>query len=339
MVRWELRTKLFLRTTEFYWQEGHTAHATEAEAEAETLQMLDIYTDFAESEAAVPVVRGRKSASERFAGAQHSYSIEAMMGDKRALQAGTAHNLGQNLARAFDIRYLDQNNELQYCWTTSWGLSTRFIGAIIMVHGDDQGLILPPRLAPHQVVVVPIYRDGGEQARVMEVIDRLEADLAPLRVHVDEREGLTPGYKFNDWEMRGVPVRLEVGPGDIAQSRVTLARRDQPGKKGKRSVPQDQAHAALVDLLDQVQRSLYHRALDFRRENTHHPDDFDGLAAAVGDGWAKAWWCGDRECESAIKAATRATTRCIPLDQPAGEGECIHCGQPAVERAVFGRVY
>src|SRR6267378_556224 len=230
VVRWELRTKLFLRTLEFWWQEGHTAHATYDEAEAETRQMLDVYTDFAVNEAAVPVIPGIKSQAEKFAGALHSYTIEAMMGDKRALQAGTSHNLGQNFAKAFNIQYLDRDNQLQHCWTTSWGLSTRFIGAIIMVHGDDQGLILPPRLAPHQVVVVPIYRSDAERALVFEAAKKIREQLvkAEIRVKVDEREGQSPGFKFNDWEMRGVPLRMEVGPKDVAKGSVVLARRDRP---------------------------------------------------------------------------------------------------------------
>ncbi|HNT56086.1 MAG TPA: proline--tRNA ligase, partial [Anaerolineaceae bacterium] len=215
VVRWEMRTRLFLRTLEFYWQEGHTAHATAQEAQEETLRMLQVYTDFAYEDAAIPVVPGRKSATEKFAGASASYTIEAMMGDTRALQAGTSHFLGQNFAQAFDIQYLDQNNELQYCWTTSWGVSTRMIGAIIMTHGDDQGLMLPPRLAPIQVVIVPIFRNDAEQAKVMPVVQQLEAALQGFRVKVDARTEVTPGFKFNDWEMRGVPLRIEVGPKDV----------------------------------------------------------------------------------------------------------------------------
>jgi len=212
VVRWEMRTKLFLRTLEFYWQEGHTAHATEQEAAEHTQRMLNVYTDFAINEAAVPVLAGQKSDSEKFAGAKATYSIEAMMGDTKALQAGTSHFLGQNFAKAFDIKFLDENNQLQYCWTTSWGLSTRFIGAIIMTHGDDQGLVLPPNLAPYQVVIVPIYRKDEEKALVMETVDKIVRGLGNLRVFVDRREGVTPGFKFNDWELKGVPLRIEVGP-------------------------------------------------------------------------------------------------------------------------------
>src|SRR5467141_4033738 len=263
VVRWELRTKLFLRTLEFWWQEGHTAHATYDEAEAETRQMLDVYTDFAVTEAAVPVIPGIKSEAEKFAGAVHSYTIEAMMGDKRALQSGTSHNLGQNFAKAFDIKYLDQSNALQHCWTTSWGLSTRFIGAIIMVHGDDQGLIMPPRLAPHQVVIVPIFKTDEEKALVFEAAKKIREQLvkAEIRVKVDEREGQSPGFKFNDWEMRGVPLRMEIGPKDVAKGSVVLARRDRPGKEGKSFVSQDGIAGSVQQLLIEIQKALFDRAL------------------------------------------------------------------------------
>ena len=339
VVRWEMRTKLFLRTTEFYWQEGHTAHATEGEAEAETLQMLEVYADFAKNEAAVPVIKGRKSDSEKFAGAKQSFSIEAMMGDTRALQAGTSHNLGQNFARAFDIRYLDQENTLQYCWTTSWGLSTRFIGAIIMVHGDDQGLIMPPRLAPYQAVIVPIFKNEDERSSVMAVIDSIQSSLSKFRVKLDDREGMTPGFKFNDWELRGVPVRIEVGPKDVAKGTVALARRDQPGREGKQVVKQEGLASVLADLLDDIQTSIYQRAKGFLQANKHEPKDFEEFKQAVESGWADVWWCGDEGCEAEIKEQTRATTRCIPLDGPADEGICIHCGKPAAERAIFARAY
>ena len=341
VVRWELRTKLFLRTLEFYWQEGHTAHATFEEAEAETRQMLNIYTDFAATDAAVPVIPGRKSESERFAGADQTYSIEAMMGDGKALQAGTSHNLGQNFAKAFEIRYLDKNGTLQYCWTTSWGLSTRFIGAIIMVHGDDQGLILPPRLAPFQVVIVPIFKSDEEKARVMEAARKIRAALvaADIRTKMDEREGVSPGFKFNDWEMRGVPLRLEIGPKDVAKDTVVLARRDKPGKEGKSFVPQEGLPSAVNKTLSEIQTALYERALAFREANTHDPKDYAEFKAAVETGFAFSFWCGRAKCEEQIKEETKATMRCIPLDQPGGEGRCICCGQPAKEKAIFGRAY
>jgi prolyl-tRNA synthetase len=339
VVRWEMRTKLFLRTTEFYWQEGHTAHAAPEEAEGRARQMLDVYADFAEREAAIPVVRGQKSEKEKFAGALRSYSIEAMMGDTRALQAATSHNLGDNFARAFEIRYLDRENQLQYCWTSSWGLSTRFIGAVVMVHGDDQGLILPPRLAPYQVVVVPIYRDDAECTSVMQAIDRLTAELPGLRVHVDRREGMTPGFKFNDWEMRGVPLRIEIGPKDIARQQVTLARRDVPGREGKRPAPLAGLACVVQQMLDEIHVSLFKRAEAFRRSHTHAPGDYGEFKQVVEDGWADAWWCGQPACEAQIKEDTRATTRCIPLDQPGGMGTCIRCGEPAAQRAIFARSY
>jgi len=341
VFRWELRTRLFLRTAEFWWQEGHTAHSTFDEAEAEARQMLGVYTDFVTTEAAIPVIPGRKSESERFPGADQSYSIEAMMGDRKALQAGTSHNLGQNFARAFDIRYLDRANEQQYCWTTSWGFSTRVIGAIIMVHGDDQGLILPPRLAPFQVVIVPIYKNDAERGPVMEAVEQARRALAAaeVRVKLDDRDGLTPGFKFNDWELRGVPLRLEVGPKDVAKGTVALARRDTPGKAGKSFVPAAGLAEAVSAALREIHTSLYERALAFRQANTYEPKDYEEFKQVMEKGWAISWWCGDPACEAAIKEDTKATTRCIPLEQPGGEGPCIRCGRPAKEVAVFARAY
>ncbi len=343
VVRWELRTKLFLRTLEFWWQEGHTAHATYEEAEFETRQMLDIYQDFAETEAAIPVFKGRKSEAERFAGADQTYSIEGMMGDGKALQAGTSHNLGQNFAKAFEIKYQDKSNELQFCWTTSWGLSTRFIGAIIMVHGDDKGLVMPPRLAPHQAVIVPIFKTDDEKAKVMAVVTKIRAELvmADIRVKVDDREE-SPGFKYNDWEMRGVPLRIEVGPKDVEKGTVALARRDtlRAGKEGKSFVPQAGIAQTVADVLKSIQQSLYDKALAFRKANTFDPATYDEFKAAVEKGFAFSYWCGERECETQIKEETKATTRCIPLnDQPAEPGVCIHCGKPAAEKAIFARAY
>ncbi len=341
VVRWELRTKLFLRTLEFFWQEGHTAHATFEEAEAETRQMLDIYTDFAVNDAAIPVIPGRKSASERFAGADQTYSIEAMMGDGKALQSGTSHNLGQNFAKAFDIRYLDKDGVLQYCWTTSWGLSTRFIGAIIMVHGDDQGLILPPRLAPYQVVVVPIYKSDEEKNQVLTTADMIRSELVAenFRVVFDEREGISPGFKFNDWEMRGVPLRIEIGPKDVAKGSVVLARRDKPGKQGKSIVSQAGLNSAVSQELESIQKAIYSRALDFRNVNTVDPKNYDEFKLAVGKGFGFSLWCGSEQCEQSIKDETKATLRCIPLDQTGITGSCICCGQPAQEKAYFAKAY
>jgi prolyl-tRNA synthetase len=341
VVRWELRTRLFLRTLEFFWQEGHTAHATAEEAEAETRQMVEVYTDFAFKEAAVPVIPGRKSEAEKFAGAEITYALEAMMGDCKALQFCTSHNLGQNFAKAFEIRYLDKNGVLQHCWTTSWGLSTRVVGAIIMVHGDDQGLILPPRLAPFQLVIVPIYKTDDERTSVLENAQRLRRELvdAGIRVKMDEREGMSPGFKFNDWEMRGVPLRLELGPKDVAKGSVVLARRDRPGKEGKSFVPQQGIAAAVAQTLEEIQQALYDRALAFRKANTAEPADYAEFKKAVEKGFAFSWWCGGAECEEKIKEETKATMRCIPLEQPGGLGKCIYCGRPATEKAIFAKAY
>lgn len=339
VVRWEMRTKLFLRTLEFYWQEGHTAHATSQEAEEETIRMLNVYTDFAINDGAVPVLPGRKSEAEKFAGAVNSYTIEAMMGDTRALQSGTSHYLGQNFAQAFDIKFLDWNNELQFAWTTSWGLSTRFIGAIIMTHGDDHGLVLPPKLAPIQVVIIPIYRSDEEKSRVMEMVDWVSNELTDFRIHVDQREEVTPGFKFNDWELKGVPLRIEIGPKDVEKGTVAFARRDIPGREGKSFVPANQLTGQVAEMLQTIQVSLYEKALAFRESNTYSPADFDEFKEIVKNGWAYSWWCGNSTCEAEIKELTKATTRCIPLDQGTGSGLCIHCGQPASEKAIFARSY
>ena len=341
VVRWELRTKLFLRTLEFFWQEGHTAHATREEAEAETRQMLEIYADFAVKDAAIPVIPGRKSDAEKFAGADVTYSIEAMMQDGKALQSGTSHFLGQNFAQAFEVRYLDQNGQLQYCWTTSWGLSTRVVGAIIMVHGDDQGLVLPPKLAPYQVVLVPIFKNDEEKAAVMDNARRVKAELvgANVRVTLDEREGPSPGWKFNDWEMRGVPLRLELGPKDVAKQAAVLARRDRPGREGKTSAPLAGIADTVNRLLADIQQSLYDKALAFRRANTRDAKTYDDLKQAVETGFAFSHWCGSAECEAKIKEETRATMRCIPLEQSGGPGKCVCCGKAAQERAIFARAY
>ena len=339
VMRWELRTKLFLRTSEFYWQEGHTAHATSDEAMAETMQMLDIYEDFAVNEAALPVIKGQKSEREKFAGAVSTYSIEAMMGDRRALQAGTSHFFGQRFAKAFDIDFLDADNTLHHCWTTSWGLSSRFIGAIVMAHGDDGGLVLPPRLAPHQVVIVPIWRKDEEQAIVLEEAEKLAMELSAYRVHVDKREGHSPGYKFNDWEMRGVPLRIELGPRDIADGTVVTARRDVPGRDGKRPVERAAAPAVVGELLSDIQQAMYDKALTFQLSNTHEPASQADFGDAVEDGFAFVWWCEQGDCEQAIKEATSATCRNIPLDQPGGSGTCVWDGRPAMRKAIFAKAY
>ena len=339
VVRWELRTRLFLRTLEFYWQEGHTAHATAQEAEEETIRMVNVYADMAINEAAIPVVPGIKSEKEKFAGAVRSTTIEAMMGDTRALQAGTSHFLGQNFAKAFDIQFLDWNNQMQYAWTTSWGLSTRFVGAIIMTHGDDQGLIMPPRLAPIQAVIVPIYKSETEMSGVMEAVERVRKELSAFRIKVDDRSEVTPGFKFNDWEMRGVPLRIEIGPKDVEKGTVALARRDIPGKAGKSFVPQTNLAAQVGEVLEKIHNSMYERALAFRQANTYDPRNYAELVEALQNGWAYSWWCESAECEAKVKEDTKATTRCMPIDQPAGAGKCIVCGEPAQRKVYFARAY
>ncbi len=338
VVRWEKRPRLFLRTTEFLWQEGHTAHATAEEALEETLRMLDIYADFAENDAAIPVIKGRKSESEKFAGAVTSYTIEAMMGNRWALQAGTSHFLGQNFARAFDIKYLDQNNELQYCWTTSWGVSTRMVGAIIMVHGDDQGLILPPRLAPIQVVIVPIWKSEEERERVVAAAEEIKAKLGGLRCELDAREEYTPGWKFHHWEMKGVPLRIEIGPRDVAEGQVVLARRDTGQKL---AVPQQGLVERVSELLDEIQRNLFRRAKKFLDDNSYHLDDYEEFKRIIGEdgGFIYTHWCGSADCEARIKEETKATIRCLPLDQPGTKGRCIYCGKEADQIALFARAY
>jgi prolyl-tRNA synthetase len=340
VVRWELRTRPFLRTTEFLWQEGHTAHATDADAEAETIQMLNIYADFAINEAAIPVIRGRKSNMERFAGALRTYTIEAMMGDKKALQSGTSHNLGQNFAKAFNIQYLDEGNERQYCWTTSWGLSTRMIGAIVMAHGDDKGLRMPPRLAPYQVVIVPIFRKEEEKAPVMEAVARIKTELAGIRVHVDNREGQTPGFKFNDWEMRGVPIRLEIGPKDVQNNTVALARRDVMDKSGKQFVPQQGIAVTVGNLLNDIHANMLRQATEFRDSSIQNVKSYDELRQVVeAGGWARGWWAGSDADERRVKEETGATIRCFPFDQPQEKGECLMNGTTAQEVALFAKAY
>ncbi len=341
VLRWELRTKLFLRTAEFYWQEGHTAHATKEEAVEEMYRILDVYTDFAVNEAALPVIKGTKSETERFAGAQITTSIEGMMQDKRALQSATSHYFGQNFAKAFEIQFVDQNNTLQFAETTSWGLSTRMIGAIIMTHGDDQGLVLPPRLAPVQAVIVPIYKNDEEKSKVMAVADRVFMDLkaAGIRIKMDDRENVSSGFKFNDWEMRGVPVRIEIGPKDVEKNSVALARRDKPGREGKSFVQQ----AGLVDTINQllvdIQASLLKRATEYRDANIHDPKDYEELKQVVQDGWALSYWCESKECEAKVKEDTKATTRNIPFEQPDHGGTCIVCGKPSKRKVYFAKAY
>ena len=339
VMRWEMRPRLFLRTAEFYWQEGHTAHATYEEAQEETLQMLNVYADFARDVAAIPVLKGVKSETEKFPGAVNTYSIEAMMGDTKALQAGTSHNLGQNFAKAFDIKYLSPNNTLEYCWTTSWGVSTRLIGAIIMAHGDDNGLVLPPRLAPYQIVIVPIFKNDAEKSVVMECVDKVMAQLKEFRIKLDDRTELTPGFKYHEWELRGVPLRLEIGPKDVEKNSVMAARRDIPGKSGKSFLSQDNLAEQVRDLLDEIQNGILARAEKFRDENIHEAKTYDDLKGIVENGWAEAWWCGDPACEAKIKADTKATTRCMNFEHQHGHGQCVCCGKDAEKKIYFSKAY
>lgn len=344
VVRWEMRTRLFLRTTEFLWQEGHTAHATREEAEEETLRMLGVYADFAINEAAIPMIQGKKSDREKFAGAVYSTTIEAMMGNGWALQSGTSHFLGQNFARAFDIKFLNQKNEMEYAWTTSWGLSTRMVGAIVMAHGDDQGLMLPPQLAPIQVVIVPIWRKDTERTAVLALAEQVAATLkgAGIRVKLDAREEVSAGYKFNDWEMRGVPLRIEIGPRDVEQNAVVFARRDMPGKEGKTfGIPVAGVAEAVRDMLAGIQANMLRRATEFRDANTHTVksfDEFKEVLEAQG-GFIRVHWAGTGEDEDAIKEATKATIRCLPFDPPEGEGVCFYTGKRTKQVAIFARAY
>ncbi|MEX0600504.1 MAG: proline--tRNA ligase [Rhodothermales bacterium] len=341
VVRWEMRTRMFLRTMEFLWQEGHTAHETKEEAVEETRRMLDVYATFAEEYMAMPVIRGIKTASERFAGAVDTYCIEALMQDGKALQAGTSHFLGQNFAKAFDCQFQNRNNELEYVWATSWGVSTRLIGALIMTHSDDQGLVLPPRLAPTQVVIVPIYRNDEERTAVLERAEAIERDLQEqdIRVKLDASEAQRPGWKFNEYEVQGVPIRLAIGPRDIKNNNVELARRD---TKSKEIVPQDGLTTRIKDTLDTIQRALYEAALDFREAHTHSVDSYEDFKKVLDEegGFVKAHWDGTDETEARIKDETKATIRLIPLEESTHEeGVDMLTGKPSKGRVVFARSY
>lgn len=339
VVRWEKRTTLFLRTSEFLWQEGHTAHRSIEEAEERTRLMLEVYRAFLEEDLAIPVLAGRKSENEKFAGALRTYSVEAMMGDGKALQSATSHNLGTNFAQGFDIQYLDSDGQRKFCATTSWGLSTRVIGGLIMVHGDNAGLIIPPRVAPYQVVIVPIWRKDADKAAVSEVVTRLEKMLkGKVRVKVDMSEN-SPGWKFNEWEMRGVPVRLEIGPRDVQNNSVVLVRRD---NRAKEPVSIDALETRLPELLDEVQHALFQRALAFREKNTFFTESYDEFKQIIEQrGFARVKWAEDSAAELAIKEKTKATLRVIPLDQPEGgvTGASIYTGKPATCEAIFARAY
>ncbi|MEV4895147.1 proline--tRNA ligase [Nonomuraea sp. NPDC055795] len=337
VVRWELRPRMFLRTTEFLWQEGHTAHADEAGAMGETMLALGLYTEVCRDIAALPVVPGEKTAGERFAGAERTFTVEGMMRDGKALQAGTSHYMGTNFAKAFEIRYTSQAGRLEWCHTTSWGMTTRMIGAVVMTHGDDKGLVLPPRLAPYQVVIVPIGRGEEVPAAARDLAGRLKA--AGVRAHVDDRDHLSPGYRFNDWELRGVPVRLELGARELESGTVVMARR--LGEEGKRTIPLGSVAAIMPGVLADFQDFLLRRATDFRQARTRAVGTWEAFADAVTTGWASALHCGRAVCEDDIKADSAATPRCVPLDAPPESGACVRCGQPAAygKRVLFGRSY
>jgi prolyl-tRNA synthetase len=339
IIRWEKVTRLFLRTTEFLWQEGHTAHETAEEAEEETLKILALYKEFCETELAMPVVAGRKSDSEKFAGASRTYSIEALMGDGRALQAGTSHNLGQNFAKAFNIQFQARDKSLQYIWGTSWGMTTRLIGAVIMVHGDETGLVLPPRVAPYQVVIVPIPR-GNWRETVLPRAQEIKAALVAggMRVMLDDRDAYTPGWKFSEWELRGVPVRLEIGPKDIEKHQVMLARRD---TREKMPTPMDGLAGRVKDLLDAIQQNLFDRALAFQRDHTTETSSYDEFKQIMDGrpGFVVSPWCGTDACEAEIKAETQATIRNLPMEGGPAGATCIKCGKPAVADAWFAKSY
>jgi prolyl-tRNA synthetase len=354
VVRWEMRTRLFLRTAEFLWQEGHTAHATQEEAEQEARTIIhQVYRKFAEEWMAMPVLVGPKSEGQKFPGAVYTLCIEAMMQDKKALQAGTSHFLGQNFARAFDVKFQDQSGKLEYAWATSWGVSTRLVGGLIMTHGDDQGLVVPPRLAPLHVVIVPIYRKDEERKNVLEAANRLARTLAelprqeffghePIAVKVDDREQYQPGYKFNEWEVRGVPVRVELGPKDLAKEACVLARRDLPGKESKEmGVPLKAAPQRIVVLLQTMQQALLERARQFREQNSFEVNSYDEFKEKIEEpgGFLWAHWDGTRETEDRIAAETKATIRCIPFDRKAEAGKCMVTGKPSEGRVVFAKAY
>ncbi|HEV2146974.1 MAG TPA: proline--tRNA ligase [Longimicrobiaceae bacterium] len=346
VVRWEMRTRLFLRTTEFLWQEGHTAHATEAEAEEETLQMLGVYREFMEGWLAMPVLTGRKSESEKFAGALRTYATEAMMQDNRALQAGTSHNLGQNFARQFELKFASESGAEEYAWNTSWGVSTRMIGGLVMTHGDDQGMVMPPRVAPIQVVIVPIYRKDEERELVLGKAREIVAALDGIRTHVDDRDKMSPGAKFYEWETKGVPFRIEVGPKDIAKEQVVLVRRVVgEGEERKQFLPEAEVLASMAERLEQFQAFLLERARARREASSHRGVDSYPRFREIIDGeggFVYTGWCGSAECEARVKEETKATIRVLPFEEfrsPEAPTECVVCGGESVTEAVWAKAY
>lgn len=340
VVRWEMRTRLFLRTAEFLWQEGHTAHATKEEAIVETEKMLDVYADFAENWMALPVVKGVKSANERFAGAEDTYCIEALMQDGKALQAGTSHFLGQNFAKAFDVKFSDKNNKLDYVWATSWGVSTRLIGALVMAHSDDDGLVLPPKIAPLQVVIVPIFKGEEQKAAIDAKVNELMKQLksAGVSVKYDDNDATRPGWKFAEYELKGVPVRIALGARDLENNVAEVARRD---TKEKMSLSLEGLSEKVITLLDEIQQNIYNRANTFRQENTREASSWDEFVKILDEnaGFVSAHWDGTAETEEKIKELTKATIRCIPLDGKVEEGKCVLTGNPSRQRVLFARAY
>ena len=339
VVRWEMRTRLFLRTAEFLWQEGHTAHATKEEAMAEARKMLDVYSEFAEKYMALPVIRGIKSANERFAGAEETFCIEAMMQDGKALQAGTSHFLAQNFAKAFDVKFLNKENKLEYVWATSWGVSTRLMGALIMAHSDDNGLVLPPKIAPIEVVIVPIYKTDEQRETVINYCAELKKrlDNRRMRVKFDDRDTQKPGFKFAEWELKGVPVRIAAGPRDVENSSVELARRD---TLEKTTVSIDNIEDHIANLLEEIQNNIFQKALDFRESKTVKVDTWEEFKEQIENSmFVYAHWDGTPETEQKIKEETKATIRCIPLDDDFEDGKCIYSGQPSKRRVIFARAY
>jgi prolyl-tRNA synthetase len=340
VVRWEMRTRLFLRTTEFLWQEGHTAHASYDEAEEETVRMLDVYTTFAERYMAMPVIRGIKTEREKFAGAHHTYCIEALMQDNRALQAGTSHHLGQNFAKAFELKYQNEAGDWDHAWNTSWGVTTRLVGALVMTHSDDQGLVLPPRLAPVQVVVVPIWKGTDPKAEILEAASRVRQDLvgAGFRVELDDRDNLSPGFKYHEWELAGVPLRVELGPKDLQKGSVACVTRL---SREKSFVPMGDVGTRAGELLEKVQQDLYAAALERRAAATLEVDDYDEFKSKLVDpgGFLLAHWCGDGACEERVQEETKATIRCLAFDRPEESGACVVCGGPSSKRAHFAKAY
>ena len=339
VVRWELRPRLFLRTTEFLWQEGHTAHETSEEAWAEAKTILyDVYRASVEEDFAVPVLTGKKSPSERFPGAQESLTIEALMRDGKALQSGTSHYFGQNFSKAYDVTFQGRDGEMHHPYSTSWGVSTRLVGSVVMTHGDDSGLRLPPNIAPKQVVIVPIYKDDSAKGQVVEAAEKLNADLSPYRVHIDDREQYRPGHKFNEWELKGIPVRLEIGPKEVEAKEAVVYRRDLGTKV---NVPFDGMRATVEELVSDIQKTLFEQATTFRTEHTFQPTDYDEFKALAKDpgGFLEGNWCGDADCEARVKTETKATIRYLPLQPASVDGPCLACGEPGVEKAAWALSY